>query len=91
MKIKKEFIEDISKLKEIGFDYEQITDDNGECYETKGKLTYNLGHSRRGQFYYLIIENDRSVSVLATEPDGSGTSINIDDVFMKLFKKDMLE
>ena len=92
MKIKKEYFDNPTKLMELGFSYEKITDGwDDECYETRGKLVYNMGHSRRGQFYYLIIEDDCTISVFSTTPDGSGTSVLMDDVIIEMFKNDMFE
>jgi len=47
--------------------------------------SYNIGHARRGQFYYILIdEPTRSVTLYASEPDGSGTSIKMPDILIKL-------
>lgn len=92
MKVKKEFVENPLKLTELGFDYMEVENCYGDkCYETEGKLVYDLGHSRRGQYYYLIIEDDRTISVFATKPDGDGTSIELDDILFELFENNMLE
>lgn len=33
---------------------------------------YNIGHSRRGQFYYIIVQENRNVFLYASKPDGDG-------------------
>ena len=46
---------------------------------------FEIGHSRRGQSYYVIINKDTNeVQLLATEPDGSGGIINAGDIFKVL-------
>lgn len=46
---------------------------------------FNVGHSRRGQYYYLLVkESDRIVYVFATEPDGSGGIVYCPNVLKKL-------
>ncbi len=42
---------------------------------------YNLGHSRRGQFYFYTIDmrsEDRLINVYASKPDGTGSYVNLD-------------
>lgn len=46
---------------------------------------YTLGHSRRGQFYYLIVDNGELL-VYASDPDGSGASVELGDVLFKLYR-----
>ena len=46
---------------------------------------FEIGHARRGQFYYLLVgEKTRDVIIYATEPDGSGGSVTCPDVLVKL-------
>ena len=46
---------------------------------------FEIGHARRGQFYYLLVrEKTRDVIIYATEPDGSGGSVICPDVLVKL-------
>lgn len=52
---------------------------------------FNIGHARRGQFYYLLIsESQRTVLLYASEPDGSGTSIEAPDVLIELINKKII-
>jgi len=46
---------------------------------------YNIGHARRGQFYYILV-NEISINVFlyASEPDGSGTSVSAPDILIDL-------
>lgn len=47
---------------------------------------FNIGHSRRGQFYYLLVdETTRNVAIYASEPDGSGGCVDCPDVLFELF------
>lgn len=45
---------------------------------------FSMGHARRGQFYYLLIGSDGTVSVFASKPDGSGCSINMHDILLQM-------
>lgn len=46
---------------------------------------FEIGHARRGQFYYLLVdENSRNIIIYATEPDGSGGTVMCPDVLIKL-------
>lgn len=84
---------DISILKEYGF--EEITEDYNVEHDYKLEYftgyVYNLGHARRGQFYYIICyPEEKQFSIYASKPDGSGTSIDIDDIFIKLIKDNIV-
>lgn len=52
---------------------------------------YYIGHSRRGQLYYIIIFNDGKVMLEATKPDGDGGMIDFPDVIIKLYKDNLIE
>jgi hypothetical protein len=46
---------------------------------------FEIGHARRGQFYYLLVgEKTRDIIIYATETDGSGGSVICPDVLIKL-------
>ena len=54
-------------------------------YYYESSWVFEIGHSRRGQSYYVIInKNTNEVQILATEPDGSGGIINAGDIFKTL-------
>lgn len=39
---------------------------------------YKIGHSRRGQYYYLLVTyKDRELVVAASKPDGSGGTVSL--------------
>lgn len=76
------------------YDFHKITEDYKREHnldETPIKYMYgwiyNMGHSRRGQFYYLICSNEGNFSIVATKPDGGGGAISLEenDIFSKLF------
>jgi hypothetical protein len=84
---------DISILKEYGF--EEITEDyvvdHSDELEDFVGYAYDMGHARRGQFYYIICHpEEKQFSIYASKPDGSGTSIDIDDIFIKLIKDNIV-
>jgi len=45
---------------------------------------YNIGHARRGQFYYILVGSNRIVSIYASEPDGSGTCVDAPNILIEL-------
>jgi hypothetical protein len=49
---------------------------------------YDMGGSRRGQFYYLVCSLDGEFSIVATTPDGSGGALELekDSIFSKLIR-----
>jgi hypothetical protein len=62
-------------------------DDYDGLYYHEGCWVFEIGHSRRGQSYYVIINKDTNeVQILATEPDGSGGIINAGDIFKVLIE-----
>ena len=62
-------------------------DDYDGLYYYEGCWVFEIGHSRRGQSYYVIInKNTNEVQLLATEPDGSGGIINAGDIFKVLIE-----
>lgn len=50
---------------------------------------YNIGHARRGQFYYILVGSNREISIYASEPDGSGTCVDAPNILIELIKKDI--
>lgn len=52
---------------------------------------YPIGHSRRGQFYYILIFNDGEIMLEATKPDGDGGMIDFPDVIIELYKDNLIE
>lgn len=52
----------------------------------------SLGYSRRGQWYYCLIIN-REISIYASEPDGSGSSVDLPIEFIEFISaiKEYLE
>lgn len=54
-----------------------------------------IGESRRGQFYYLEIYKDRKLTILATEPDGSGGNCTVPlevlEILAKLYSNNAFE
>lgn len=61
-------------------------DDSDNLYFLNGYI-YTLGHSRRGQFYYLLCSFIGDFSIYASKPDGSGGALNLSDpIFLNLIK-----
>ena len=56
-------------------------------YNFENKYAFNLGHSRRGQFYYLLVDKDsREVYIYSTKPDGDGGELLLNNIFFKLLE-----
>lgn len=45
--------------------------------EEGGWEAFTLGHSRRGQFYYLLRNQDGETFIYASKPDGDGGMLDI--------------
>ena len=77
----------IGVLLDYGFvevDKEEDEDDESP-YMVDYDYKFEIGHSRRGQFYYLLVkESTRKIIIYATKPDGSGGVIGCPDVLVKL-------
>ena len=90
MKIKD--IESLDKLEIFGFEeIDQAYEENRgnytiACYKYK----YNLGHSRRGQCYYILVGDNLEIDLYASEPDGSGGSISLDNTLFKLITEGII-
>ena len=78
---------DLSILLDYGFEkIDKKAEEENENYTVSYfDYAYNIGHARRGQFYYLLVnEITRVVSIYASEPDGSGTSVLAPNVLIDL-------
>ena len=86
MKIKEDF--DINLLKNYGFhkpiDYNTISYDIEDYTISNSDYILYLGHSRRGQFYYLLVK-DKDLYIYSSKPDGDGGKLLLPDVLLKLF------
>lgn len=91
MKVKNEFLA-TEQLMGLGFQFmtEEQAEEREE-YELEDKYVYNLGHARRGQFYYITIDIDGEIRLFASRPDGSGTDIIMSDVLIQMYKLGMIE
>ena len=86
MKVKEEL--NLEVLLYYGFtkiDKEEETE-NEEYTIASYDYRFEIGHARRGQFYYLLVgEKTRDVIIYATDPDGSCGSVMCPDVLIKLY------
>lgn len=85
MKIREDY--NLEKLLDYGFvkiDKEKATENEDWTLSTFD-YAFQIGHSRRGQFYYLLVnEKTRVLFIYATEPDGNGGIIQSPDVLIKM-------
>ncbi len=91
MKISKDF--EISKLQDFGFEclIREELDDMDDSYLFENNWVFNIGHSRRGQFYYIIVDSKRNLSLYASQPDGSPGPIELPSVLIDLVKNGIIE
>ena len=90
MKISDAF--DISKLTDYGF-AKTIRGENIDIEYpfTEFDYQYNIGHARRGQCYYILINaQTRVVFIYASEPDGSGGVIQLPDLLVTMINDGVL-
>jgi hypothetical protein len=56
-----------------------------ELYYYDSYLILNIGHSRRGQNYYIFCHKETlELSVFASKPDGSGGNCDLPDILIKM-------
>lgn len=85
MKVKEEL--NLEVLLNYGFEKidKKEEEENEEYTISSYDYKFEIGHARRGQFYYLLAsESPRSMIIYATEPDGSGGSVGCPDVLIRL-------
>ena len=85
MKLKNDF--NLEELLDYGFtkiNKEEETK-NEEYTIASYDYKFEIGHARRGQFYYLLVSEDtRTITLYASEPDGSGGTVYAPDVLIKM-------
>lgn len=85
MKLKEDF--NLEKLLDYGFlkiDKQEMMD-NEEWTLSVYDYLFEIGHARRGQFYYLLVSEDtRTITLYASEPDGSEGTVYAPDVLIKM-------
>jgi len=54
------------------------------------EYVFEVGHARRGQFYYILIDDDRKIYIWASEPDGDGSAILMPDILVRLIKDEVI-
>ena len=62
----------------------RLEEDNEEFVIMNYEYKYLIDHGRRGQFYYILITSLGNVLLYASDGDGSGTSVRMPDVLLKL-------
>ena len=76
------------QLENYGFEYREVDLNlsSWEPFELLECWVYEIGHSRRGQYYYLTTNINQEINVYASRPDGSGTDISLPDVLFEMMK-----
>lgn len=91
MKFNKE--KNIKDVTKFGFFHiDEIRNDLDEydfLFYLKDAYLYSFGHSRRGQYYYMIIENN-NVTLYTSKPDGDGGSVLLDDTIFNMIEQGYL-
>ena len=81
----------IEDLGQYGFRYHTKEDaDREEEFLFADSWVFNIGHSRRGQFYYIIVGEARKINIYASDPDGSSGQIGLPDVLTDLIRNDVI-
>jgi hypothetical protein len=87
MRINKNF--DLTNL--VGYGFKPVDKEDEDYAISYFDYALDLGHSRRGQFYYLLVKSEtRAVFIYASDPDGSGGSLGLKDVIIALVKDNVL-
>lgn len=95
MKVKDDV--DLAILLKYGFDLfdqeyrECYFEEEDAAYYHEDGYIYNLGHSRRGQFYYIYVGGNRYFRIYSTRPDGSEDSILLGNVLFDLISAGIVE
>jgi hypothetical protein len=86
MKIKNDI--PLDTLLEYGFTKIVKDEDCDSCDDQvkyKFQYQYEIGHSRRGQHYYIFVkESNRELYLYASEPDGSGGPVEMTDILLDI-------
>lgn len=88
MKIREDL--DLENLRKYGFKTIKEMRQNSELpeifeYNNDDTWVYEIGHSRRGQYYYLLII-DKEIYIEASKPDGDGCFVLLPDILLKMFE-----
>jgi len=85
MKIKQDY--NLENLLEYGFikiDKEEEKENENWTISTFD-YSFEIGHSRRGQYYFLLLsEKSRTINIYASEPDGNGGIITAPNILIKM-------
>ena len=88
MKIKEDI--DCNELLQYGFYIPSKDDEDNEDYNiSNSDYVLSFGHSRRGQFYYILIKN-RNVYIYSSKPDGDGGKLLLPYVILTLILEEII-
>ena len=94
MKIKDEYLSNLeSILTQYGFrKIEDTGDEEDETQALGADYVFEIGHSRRGQFYYILVfEGTGDIYLFTSRADGDGAMIDAPDVILKMFTDGIIE
>lgn len=79
---------DLAVLEQYGFSKINKEAAKADCdfVTARYEYEYNLGYSRRGQYYSVFVAEDGRFDIYASNPDGDGAPVAFDDLFIKLIK-----
>lgn len=64
-----------------------VVSDSHVLYWHEGILVYHVGHSRRGQHYYLLADKATlEISIIASKGDGDGSSVLLPNILVTMIK-----
>ena len=78
----------LDRLEQYGFSFygkkEAKDEFDEDSYMFENNWVFHVGHSRRGQFYYITVDTKGTIELYASRPDGSPGSIDMPDVLIDL-------
>lgn len=78
-------------LEDYGFTIPTKEDFEEDIHIQDAKYIYDCGHARRGQCFYILVSENRHLSIYSTEPDGSGGKVLLPNVLIEMVKDDIFE
>ena len=85
-------IKDLKELEKFGFSYNGPDDDWMDVPEMENSWYTYLGDGgRRGQTYYLFVNEDKEIRAYTSEADGSGTDTKVNGTLFDLIQAGLVE
>lgn len=73
------------------YGFKLITDTDDHNYVLDQKYAYQIGYSRRGQYYYYLVDKKGILKIYASEPDGSGGATELSNIIFRMYDDNCFE